>query len=210
VGYELTVAASPSGAIQAGPLFEIDYSFTEVVAGHPMISLYIDPEYETPAAQVTHWYWPTPENAVYIQVDGKTGPEAFVAPDTKALITVVSDRAFAWFGYITVEEGGSGELSNPVVLDAAGDLGSVPVYTAEPDPGYGLTVAMSPGGIPPVAAGPQFNFDYSYSGDLAEGTTISLYVDPYFAVLADSVQIIPEPMTVMLLGLGGLLLRRRK
>jgi hypothetical protein len=215
-GYELSVAGTASFPVGIGTLFTMDYSIDEgdVVTNPTTISLYIDPEYGVPAVSI---YWPfyyppepPTEYGVYIQVDGKTGPNAVVEPDAKALITVVSEDDSNWAGYIIIEEGGSGELSNPVVLDAAGNLGSVDVYIPEPLPGYELTAAMSPNGVPPVAAGPQFNFDYSYSGDLAAGTTISLYVDPWYEVPAASVLIIPEPMTVVLLGLGGLFLRRRK
>jgi hypothetical protein len=83
----------------------------------------------------------TAANAVYIQVDGQVGPKAVVEPDTKALITVVSEDASSWLGYLIIEEGGSGELSNPVVLDAAGDMG----YSDEPDCGLGYEImaAMS-------------------------------------------------------------------
>jgi hypothetical protein len=155
----------------------------------------------------------TTANAVYIQVDGQVGPKAVVKPDTKALITVVSEDDSNWLGYLIVEEGGSGELSNPVVLDAAGNLSSVTLNHYDPLPwsSYEFIAAMSPGGVPTVAAGPQFTFDYSYSGDLVDGRTrISLYVDPYYESPADSIEIIPEPMTIVLLGFGGLFLRRRK
>jgi hypothetical protein len=149
-------------------------------------------------------------NAVVIEVDGQAG-KAIVLPDTVATVAVIGEDSANWLGYIRIEEGGSGELSNPVVLDAAGHLGSVPPYLDPPwFPGYELTAAMSPGGVPSVAAGPQFHFDYSYSGDLAESTTISLYVDPQYEVPESSVQIVPEPMVFVLLGLGGLCLRRRK
>ena len=47
---------------------------------------------------------------------------------------------------------------------------------------------------------------------LGDTATISLFVDPEYGVPADSVAItiIPEPMTIVLLGLGGLFLRRCK
>ncbi len=47
---------------------------------------------------------------------------------------------------------------------------------------------------------------------LGNTATIPLFVDPEYGVPADSVAIIiiPEPMTVILLGLGGLFLCRRK
>ena len=208
-GYELSVAGTQSFPVGIGTLFTMDYSYNDIALG-TTISLYIDPEYEVPAASFNYWDYPYWPSTVYIQVDGKTSPKAVVEQDTKALITVLSEDDSNWAGYIIIEEGGSGELSNPVVLDAAGNLGSADVYIPEPFPGYELTAAMSPDGVPPVAAGQQFNFDYFYSGDLAAGTTISLYVDPWYDVPAASVLIIPEPMTVVLLGLSGLFLRRRK
>lgn len=70
---------------------------------------------------------------------------------------------------------------------------------------------MSLGGVPAIAVGPQFTINYS-GGVLGDTVTISLFVDPEYGVPADSVAItiIPEPMTVILLGLGGLFLCRRK
>jgi len=47
---------------------------------------------------------------------------------------------------------------------------------------------------------------------LGDTATISLFVDPEYGVPADSVAItiILEPITVILLGFGGLFLRRHK
>lgn len=127
-------------------------------------------------------------------------------PDTPATITVISEDTRSWLGYIIVEEGGSGELSNPVVLDAAGDQASAIAYT---EAGWGAGFEIIQDGFPAAVPGPQFSFDYSYSGDLADDTTISLYISPYCEVPVTQL-IIPEPMTVVLLGLGSLFLRRRK
>lgn len=57
----------------------------------------------------------------------------------------------------------------------------------------------------------KFTMNYS-GGVLCDTATISLFLDPEYGVPADSVAItiIPEPMTVILLGLGGPFLRRRK
>ena len=47
---------------------------------------------------------------------------------------------------------------------------------------------------------------------LGDTATISLFADPEYGIPVDSVAIviIPEPMTVILLGRGGLFLRRHK
>jgi len=152
-------------------------------------------------------------NAVLIQVDGSDpGPSIEIGEGVTAVITVVSEDASSWLGYIIVEEGGTGALSNAVAQDAAGDLGAASAYTeAGWGAGYELTIAMSPGGAPAIAVGPQFTLDFT-GGEVGQTATISLFVDPEFGTPVDSVTItiVPEPMTVILLGLGALLLRRRK
>lgn len=152
-------------------------------------------------------------NAVAIYVDGSDPGESIeIGEGLTPVISVVGEDASSWLGYIIIEEGGTGALGNAVSLDAAGDMGAVSPYTeAGWGSGYELTIAMSPGGTPAVAAGLQFTLDY-VGGVLGETARISLFVDPEFVTPADSVPItvVPEPMTVILLGLGGLLLRRRK
>jgi len=152
-------------------------------------------------------------NAVVIYVDGSDPGESIeIGEGLTPVISVVGEDASSWLGYIIIEEGGTGALGNAVNLDAAGDMGAVSPYAeAGWGSGYELTIAMSPGGAPAVAVGPQFTLDY-VGGVLGETVTISLFVDPEYGTPADSVTItvVPEPMTVILLGLGGLLLRRRK
>jgi hypothetical protein len=152
-------------------------------------------------------------NAVLIQVDGQDpGQTVDVREGLTSVISVVSEGASSWLGYIIIEEGGTGALGDAARLDAAGDMGAVLPYTeAGWGVGYELTVSMNQGGVPAIAVGPQFTMNYS-GGVLGDTATISLFLDPEYGVPADSVAItiVPEPMTVILLGLGGLFLRRRK
>lgn len=148
-------------------------------------------------------------NAMLITVDDMEG-ESFEV-DELTTITVVSEDASSWLGYIIIEEGGAGTLENPVILDAAGDLGAATPYTeADWGTGYELSASMSPMGDPAIAIGPQFSFDYV--GAVGDTATISLFVDPEYTtpVATVNVTVVPEPMTILLLGLGGLFLRRRR
>jgi hypothetical protein len=149
-------------------------------------------------------------NALLITVDDLEG-ESFEV-ELQTTITVVSEDTSSWLGYIIVEAGGAGSLENAVVLDAAGDIGVASPYTAEPEwgLGYELTASMSPSGVPAVAAGSQFSLDYV--GEVGDTATISLYVDPEYTtpVASVNVTVVPEPMTVILLSLGALFLRKRR
>ena len=148
-------------------------------------------------------------NAMLIKVDEQEG-ESFEV-DVTATITVVSEDASSWLGYIIVEEGGAGLLENAVILDAAGNSGAAAAYTeAGWGTGYELSASMSPEGVPAIAAGSQFSFDYI--GAVGDTATISFFVDPEFTtpVASVNVTVVPEPMTVILLGLGGLFLCRRR
>ena len=148
-------------------------------------------------------------NAMLITVDEQEGDSFEV--DIKSAITVVSEDASSWLGYIIIEEGGAGSLENAVKLDAAGDIGVFSAYTeAGWGTGFELTASMSPAGVPALAAGSQFSFDYL--GSIGDTATISLFLDPEFTtpVASVNVTVVPEPMTVLLLSLGALFLRRRR
>ncbi len=148
-------------------------------------------------------------NAAFIQVGGQTGDTFNVLQNTA--ITIVSDNTSSWLGYIIVQAGGTGVLSEAMKLDAAGNLASVSPYSeAGWGTGYELTVAQSPGGVPAIAVGNQFSMNFT--GTLGQTARISLFLDPEFTIPVSSVlvTVVPEPMTILLLGLGSLLLRRRK
>ena len=118
-GYELSVAGTPSFPVGIGTLFEMDYSYTGALRW-TIISLYVDPYYEAPADYV---YIPEPR-IMNLQLEG----EWPLPPDTPATINVISEDTSFWLGYIIIEEGGSGILSDPVVLDTAGDMAFARAY----------------------------------------------------------------------------------
>jgi len=151
-------------------------------------------------------------NAVFIQIDGVSGESAEVAEGYTSVITIVSENDSSWLGYLVIEAGGTGSLSNAVILDSAGNMATAETYTeAGWGDGYSLIVAMSPGGDPAVSAGTQFSFDFS-GGALGETAQISLFQDPDYLnpISSVMVSVIPEPITIALLGFGALFIRRRK
>jgi hypothetical protein len=151
-------------------------------------------------------------NAVMLQVNGASAAYIAIEEGTTSLITVVGEDTSSWLGYLIVEEGGTGLLSEVAILPAAGDLAAAEPYTeAGWGAGYMLTVAESPTSSTPISTGSQFNVNYS-GGVLGETAKISLYLDPEYTtpVASINVAIIPEPMTIALLSLGALFLRKRK
>lgn len=124
-----------------------------------------------------------------------------------AIVTVSSDDTAGWFGYIGYDAGVTGMV-------ATSNAGSDSYVT--PDP-YGYTgyfeIQAADMSDPFDSVQPGVQFEISVLGGvLGEVYTIDRWNAAWDTVL-ESVQVtvVPEPMTIALLGLGSLfLLRRRK
>ena len=99
-------------------------------------------------------------------------------------------------------------LGTPVPTAAAGALAAAIDFSGAGLWDYELTTSGAPG---TVFAGVQWNMDLTALGAL--GDTFLVNLGPYGQTPVSTIEftLVPEPMTVALLGLGGLfLLRRRK
>ncbi|MBN1765957.1 MAG: PEP-CTERM sorting domain-containing protein [Sedimentisphaerales bacterium] len=133
-----------------------------------------------------------------------------------ATVYVVSDAADVWEGYIggsSAVDGGGATAFTVTALAPAGPDGYA---TADPYgyAGYYAVGALdfNPEDTITVTSGNQFQIDAS-DADLTSGSSydINVYADDWATVIDTvTINIIPEPMTLSLLGLGGLLLRRRR
>lgn len=147
-----------------------------------------------------------------------TVSETTVATSTTVSISVNSDTVLDWAGYLVIyyPDLDEGSLSNGAKTAAAGDMASIAwdEYVSSPPAwydyqGYFLVAAESPEPAVPMTTGTWFTADFHCD---TEGTLVIVLEDAGTGNQLDSIIVhqIPEPMTIALLGLGGLLLRRRK
>ena len=138
------------------------------------------------------------------------GGDSFYQPGQTSIVTVISDDTDDWTGYIGFEPTQHG-VSGCVATSNAGEDA---VVTLDP---YGWTgwyeIEAADDSEPFDSVQPGVQFEISVFGGDAIGTiyTIDLYASDWTTLLDSWNVYVPEPMTISMLGLGGLfLLRRRK
>lgn len=124
-------------------------------------------------------------------------------------ITVNNSEDGAYSGWLEIPDPGVADYDGDPVFTAAGNPGGASTVTAAADyPGwYEFTVASFPPN-PTISAGDHIQVTVTGIGEGA--TALNLYANDGVTLLdSAAITVIPEPMTIALLGLGGLFLRRR-
>jgi len=129
-------------------------------------------------------------------------------------LSVSSDDGAFWDGFLILSED-TVNWTDPVAADYSGSMtlsGVGNLGWATPDGTYPAVYALNVASnlVPSdVVAGTQFSIDII---GVQMGTIyVGLQNGSYEPVVSDlTLEVVPEPMTIALLGLGGLFLRRRK
>lgn len=121
-------------------------------------------------------------------------------------ISVVSDSTAAYGAWLEPLDNGVGTFGGLVKLAAAGADASMDGVSYAP---WWTFEAKSFNPAAPIVVGDHFTIDFTGS---AEGVaSLTLYeFDGATPIQTVDISVVPEPMTLGLLGLGGLFLRRRK
>lgn len=132
-----------------------------------------------------------------------------VPEGTSITITISSDNTDPYGAFVNMEDP-AGAIGALQIMAEAGDQASWTDDVALGVPGYFLAQAnASDPGNWTIVAGAHFTLDYT-ALDAVSPVTITLLDFNAAPIDAVTVQNTPEPMTLGLLGLGGLFLRRRK
>jgi hypothetical protein len=145
---------------------------------------------------------------VGLSVDGvnvSDGTEGIGSAQTITLYVVSDTDNYPWLMEVSVLQADA-TLGTPTPTANAGGLAGVIDYSGGGLWDYELTTAGAPGS---VKAGQQWYMNLTSIGDLGDVFTVNL--GPYGEAPVHSIDFfVPEPVTLALLGLGGLFVLRRR
>ena len=138
-----------------------------------------------------------------LSVNGEdAGEEITISPSDTFVLDITSDNSLPYTANLMVPDG-PGTLSN--LRTVQGNISGIIDYTYYPYFYWMITIADSGGALVP---GTGFEADFHCDGP---DDVILTLIDYDSGLVVDTLVVHqPEPMTIALLGLGGLFLRRRK
>jgi hypothetical protein len=149
--------------------------------------------------------------SVDLSVDGvnaSDGTEDIDILSPTITLSVISDDTLGWKMEVSTAQATS-TLGFPVATSKAGSIASVTDFSGAGLWDYELNTAGVPGALPQV--GEQWTMQLTALGGLGSVFTVNFGEYGQTPVSSIDFTVVPEPMTIALLGLGSLfLLRRRK
>lgn len=146
-------------------------------------------------------------NAALTLVDVPTDP-INIGDSISILVNNSDDGAYS--GWLQITDQAVADYDGDPVFTAAGDTaGQSTMEVYAPDPGWYTFTVSSLDPENPIVAGDHIQVNIV---GISEGSSVLGLYDSDGVTLLDSatINVIPEPMTIVLLGMGGLFLRRRR
>lgn len=144
-----------------------------------------------------------------------TSIDVAVGNYTFFVMGAVADAGWKEGVYATDQNPGGGlhDMTAATSYPAAGDAASIIDYISSFD-GVDLYADDLSTALPDIATGDWFKLSFSLDASAVDGDTVYVdildYMANYTLVSTHGLPVVPEPMTIALLGLGGLFLLRRR